>query len=378
MIQPNNWLGLLGGGQLGKMFSIKAQQLGYYVMVIDPNEDAPARSVANKWICADYSDQKALDHIAKSCSGVTTEFENVPAEVLGFFEEKLVVSPKQSAVRISQDRILEKEFLKKNGFKTSRFLPIKTDKEISNVDTETFFPGFLKVSRFGYDGKGQSLVDDIYSLGKSFERFGKTPCVLEKAIDLDKEISVILVRDFKGQVTFYPIIENRHRNGILDMSVVPASIPESVSVEAINISNQLASKLNYVGVMCVEFFLSRKDGLLVNEIAPRPHNSGHFSLDACEVCQFEQQVRALCQIPLGSTKLKASSAVMINLLGDIWSKGEPVWHDLFATSSAHLHLYGKRKPRSGRKMGHYTVLGESLETAKEEALKIRRSINPKP
>ncbi len=378
MIQPNNWLGLLGGGQLGKMFSIKAQQLGYYVMVIDPNEDAPARSVANKWICADYSDQKALDHIAKSCSGVTTEFENVPAEVLGFFEEKLVVSPKQSAVRISQDRILEKEFLKKNGFKTSRFLSIKNDKEITNVDTESFFPGFLKVSRFGYDGKGQSLVDDIYSLGKSFERFGKTPCVLERAIDLDKEISVILVRDFKGRVAFYPIIENRHRNGILDMSVVPASIPESVSEEAINISNQLASKLNYVGVMCVEFFLSQKDGLLVNEIAPRPHNSGHFSLDACEVCQFEQQVRALCQIPLGSTKLRASSAVMINLLGDIWSKGEPDWYDLFATSSAHLHLYGKRKPRSGRKMGHYTVLGESLEIAKEEALKIRQSINPKP
>ena len=210
---------------------------------MDPNEDAPARSVANKWICADYSDQKALDYIAKNCSGVTTEFENVPAEVLGFFEKKLVVSPKQGAVRISQDRILEKEFINKNGFKTSPFLSIKTGKEITNVDTETFFPGFLKVSRFGYDGKGQSLVDNTYSLRKSFERFGKTSCVLEKAIDLEKEISVILVRDFKGQIAFYPIIENRHRGGILDMSVVPASIPESVSEEAINISHQLASKL---------------------------------------------------------------------------------------------------------------------------------------
>ncbi len=375
MIQPNNWLGLLGGGQLGKMFSIKAQQLGYYVMVIDPNEDAPARGVANKWVCADYSDQKALEYIAKSCSGVTTEFENVPADVLGFFEESLVVSPQQSAVRISQDRIFEKEFLKKNGFKTSPFISIKTGEEITSEDTKTFFPGFLKVSRFGYDGKGQSFVDSMYGLLNSFERFGKTPCVLEKAVDLEKEISVVLVRDFRGEIAFYPIIENSHKDGILDMSVVPASISESVSEEATNISYQIASKLNYVGVMCVEFFLSRKDGLLVNEIAPRPHNSGHFTLDACEVCQFEQQVRPLCQIPLGSTKLKTSSAVMINLLGDIWSKGEPNWFDLFAAPSAHLHLYGKREARNGRKMGHYTVLGESLEKVKEEAIKIRQSIN---
>ncbi len=375
-IEPNSWLGLMGGGQLGRMFSISAQQLGYKVMVIDPNQSAPAISVANFHLCSDYSDKSALNQLAKRCKAVTTEFENVPAESLDFLSREVIVSPSYQAVQICQDRILEKNFIKNRGFKTTPFKVIDSYDDFPDQDIDGgFFPGFLKVSRFGYDGKGQVKVSDVVGLKKAFEKFGRCPCVLEKELKLEKEISVILARGEEGNVVIYPIAENTHKNGILDFSVIPADISAEISDEAKQIAVDIAKNLQYVGVLCVEFFLHKQQGLLVNELAPRPHNSGHFTLNACVVSQFEQQVRTLCKLPLGQTTITSPSAVMVNLLGHLWENGDPNWSDLLSNGNTSLHLYGKEKAVKGRKMGHYTVLGGSSGVTKELAFRLKKSLS---
>ena len=375
MIVPGSWLGLLGGGQLGRMFAMEAQRMGYKVAVIDPSRDAPAKSFVNQHICAEYSDLRALKKVANLCKAVTTEFENVPAESLAYLSMKTVVAPSQGAVEICQDRINEKEFLSANGFRTAPFEVISMRKDINDIaQKKSLFPGLLKISRFGYDGKGQARVSDVSSLLEAFEQFGAQPCVVEKVINLQKEISVVAARGFDGKIVCYPPSENIHVDGILDMSIVPAEVSTGLSKAAIDITVNILQTLKYVGVLCVEFFIDKKDRLIVNEIAPRPHNSGHLTIDAFVVSQFEQQVRTLCGLPLGEVSAVSPAVAMVNLLGDLWVDGEPSFKKFFNSPNTRLYLYGKTDARAGRKMGHFTVLGATASEVRDIAVNLKEAV----
>jgi 5-(carboxyamino)imidazole ribonucleotide synthase len=371
-IAPGAWLGLLGGGQLGRMFTMAAQSMGYKVLVLDPGADSPAGSVADAHIAADYVDPAALDTLAQRCAAVTTEFENVPAEALRFISQHCVVSPAADSVAVAQDRIAEKRFLNSVGLAVAPHKPIY---QIADIDASvaSLLPGILKVSRLGYDGKGQARVATLDEARNAFAQFGAQACVLEKRIALRLELSVIVARGFDGGVVTWPVAENRHAEGILDVSIVPARVSPVLADEASEAAVAVASALDYRGVLCVEFFVSQEGQLLANEIAPRPHNSGHYTIDACVTSQFEQQLRVLCGLPLGAPALH-QPAVMVNLLGDLWSRGEPQWIHVLREPRAKLHLYGKAQARPGRKMGHFTVLGESAEEALQLALDIRERL----
>ena len=373
-IMPGSMLGLLGGGQLGRMFTKAAQSMGYQVTVLDPNKDSPAGRVADRFICADYSDKKALRELSTTCIGITTEFENITADSLRFLAEHCIVCPDVNSVSIAQDRVAEKQFLAAHDFPIATFVVIQS----SDVDTQDInpelFPGILKVSRFGYDRKGQMRVNNPAELKAALANMGAETCVLEQLLPLSSEISVIMARGFDDEVCVFPVAENQHDHGILDISIVPASVPPDIIQQACEIAVQIAEKLDYRGILCVEFFILEDDQILINEIAPRPHNSGHYTIDACVTSQFEQQVRTLCGLPLGSTSLH-SAAVMVNLLGDLWQQKEPDWQQVLENPYAKLHLYGKREARPGRKMGHYTVLDASAETALQQALNIKRILN---
>jgi len=371
VIQPGAMLGVLGGGQLGRMFAIAAHQMGYQVTVLDPDKDSPAGRIADQFICAAYTDQTALQQISEQCAAVTTEFENIPAETLKQLAQQLPVRPNAQSVAIAQNRIAEKQFLQRNGFTVAPFAVIEQAADIAAV--QDLFPGILKVSQFGYDGKGQRHVGNHDELKTAFESLRAVPCVLEKKLTLQCEISIVLARTDKGTTESFPAIENQHVNGILDISIVPARISSSLILEADTVARKLADTLDYTGVLCVEFFILQGDQLLINEIAPRPHNSGHFSIDACLTSQFEQQVRTLCSLPLGSTALHRS-CVMINLLGDVWQNGDPDWTKILSEPSAKLHLYGKAEARPGRKMGHFTVLDDTAGKALTKALHLRKSL----
>jgi 5-(carboxyamino)imidazole ribonucleotide synthase len=382
-IMPGAMLGLLGGGQLGRMFTMAAQSMGYRVTVLDPADWGPASSVADRHLHADYLDSDALRELGSNCAGVTTEFENVPAESLRTLAEHCVVSPAANSVAVAQNRILEKNFLAANGFGVAPYAVIQNSSNMHNSDGVTpqkrpelfpgLFPGILKISRFGYDGKGQTRVNNPAELDRAFIGMNREPCVLEKLLPLESEVSVIVSRSFDGEVATFPISENQHRNGILDISIIPARVSPAIIQNAVDIAVRVAEKLDYRGVLCVEFFVFADGRLLVNEIAPRPHNSGHYSIDACVTSQFEQQVRILCGMPLGSTAMHGA-AVMVNLLGDLWQGGEPKWEQVLRHPHVKLHLYGKLEARPGRKMGHYTVLAESTEAALQLALEIKQSL----
>lgn len=372
-IKPGAMLGMLGGGQLGRMFTMAAQQMGYRVTVLDPATESPAASIAERHLQADYLDYQALDELGSTCAAVTIEFENVPAQALRYLAQHCIVSPNAESVSITQNRILEKQFLLENGFPVVPFVAIQNEKAISQEIDIALFPGILKVSQFGYDGKGQISIENADNLSEQYAYLGNKPCVLEKRLSLASEISVILARDNHNQVTFFPIPENKHVKGILDTSIIPARLSDKIIEEARKIAQQIAIKLNYVGVLCVEFFVLDDDRVLVNEIAPRPHNSGHYSLDACITSQFEQQVRILCELPHGSTK-QIQAAVMVNILGDLWQNGEPAWDKILRHPQAKLHLYGKREAKPGRKMGHFTVLADSTETALLQIQQIRHDL----
>ncbi len=382
-IMPGAMLGLLGGGQLGRMFTMAAQSMGYRVTVLDPADGGPASSVADRHLHADYLDSDALRELGSTCAGVTTEFENVPAESLRTLAELCVVSPAANSVAVAQNRILEKNFLAANGFGVAPYAVIQNSSNMHNSDGVTpqkrpelfpgLFPGILKISRFGYDGKGQVRVNNPAELDRAFIGMNREPCVLEKLLPLESEVSVIVSRSFDGEVATFPVSENQHRNGILDTSIIPARASPAIIQNALDIAVRVAEKLDYRGVLCVEFFVFADGRLLVNEIAPRPHNSGHYSIDACVTSQFEQQVRILCGMPLGSTAMHGA-AVMVNLLGDLWQGGEPKWEQVLRHPYVKLHLYGKLEARPGRKMGHYTVLAESTEAALQLALEIKQSL----
>ncbi len=362
MISPGAWLGLLGGGQLGRMFTMAAQSMGYKVLVLDPGEHSPAGSVADGHIAADYLDNAALSEMAGRCAAATTEFENVPAESLRRLAVSSVVSPSADSVSIAQDRIREKIFLRDSGLAVAPFAVVRAEADLAVPEVDALLPGVLKVSRFGYDGKGQVRVAERAELATAFARLNHEPCVLERLLKLDRELSVIVARGFDGRVVTWPVAENCHANGILDLSVVPAQVSAELAQSARRAAIQLAEKLDYRGVLCVEFFVLADGALLVNEIAPRPHNSGHYTIDACLTSQFEQQVRVLCSLPLGDTAMHCP-AVMVNLLGDLWAAGEPRWERALRHPGVKLHLYGKSEARRGRKMGHFTVLDHSVEKA---------------
>jgi 5-(carboxyamino)imidazole ribonucleotide synthase len=369
MIAPGAWLGLLGGGQLGRMFTMAAQSMGYHVVVLDPGSHSPAGSVADEHICAEYVDPAALEQLASRCAAATTEFENVPAEALRFLSRHCVVSPSAQSVAVAQDRIAEKEFLASIGLEVAPFKAIHRAEDF-DAAAMVLLPGILKRSRLGYDGKGQARVSSLEEARAAYAKFGGEPCVLERLLSLELEISVVVARGFDGSVLTWPVAENQHAHGILDVSIVPARIAPALAEQARAAAVNVATRLDYRGVLCVELFVLRDGRLLANEIAPRPHNSGHYTIDTCVTSQFEQQARVLCGLPLGATELHGP-AVMVNLLGDLWANGEPHWEHVLRHPRAKLHLYGKADARAGRKMGHYTILAERVDAALGLALETK-------
>ena len=372
-IMPGAMLGVVGGGQLGRMFVQAAQQMGYWVTVLDPAVDSPAGRIANDFICADYADQSALEKLGSQCAAITTEFENIPAESLRKLAQSCRVSPDADSVAIAQNRVLEKQFLVNSGCAVASFAVIEQHEDIFTQDITHFLPGILKVSQFGYDGKGQKSVADQAQLIAAYAQLDHPVCVLEKFMPLKCEVSVVVARGSDGDISTFPVSENQHVNGILDISIVPARIPQQLAQQAQTIACQVVERLNYQGVLCVEFFVLKDNELLINEIAPRPHNSGHFSINACITSQFEQQVRTLCGLPLGETT-QHSAAVMVNLLGDLWQHGEPNWNLVLRHPSVKLHLYGKTEARPGRKMGNFTVLNASVDVALQQAVHIKKQL----
>jgi 5-(carboxyamino)imidazole ribonucleotide synthase len=358
-INPPAMLGMLGGGQLGRFFVIAAHEMGYQVTVLDPDQNSPAGKIADVHLCANYDDATALKQIADTCLAVTTEFENVPAATLEQLAQSTVVRPSAQSVAIAQNRVLEKNFIRDAGLPVAPYLVINQADDLPQ-DTDAIYPAILKVARFGYDGKGQARVKNRTEALTAFATFKQEVCVLEHMLPLDLEVSVVLARDVQGHIVAFPTAENSHLNGILDVSIVPARCSEVIKANAQELAKKLASQLDYVGVLGVEFFVVGTQ-LLVNEIAPRPHNSGHYTIDACVTNQFEQQVRVTAGLPLGDTCLH-SDAVMVNILGDSWVDGRnPNWEKAFAHPNLKLHLYGKHEPRKGRKMGHFTVIGRDKE-----------------
>ncbi len=367
---------MLGGGQLGRMFTTAARTMGYNVIVLDPDPASPAGQLATEHLRARYDDARALDRLARACAAVTTEFENVPAATLERLARHCVVRPGSRAVAITQDRIHEKNFLRAKGFATAPFVVVRSEEDLLDGLEAIGAPALLKIARFGYDGKGQATVRNAREALTAWAAMKHEPCVLEKRVALDTEISVVLARGIDNTVAVYPVSENTHVDGILDLSVVPARVSAGRAREAQSVARKIAARLEYVGVLAVEFFISRGK-LLVNEIAPRPHNSGHYTLDASATSQFEQQVRALCGLPLGDTRL-LSPVAMVNLLGDLWTHGAPRWERVLGSPRATLHLYGKQGARPGRKMGHYTCLAGTPAKARAEALALRRSLARRP
>ncbi len=365
IINPPAMLGMLGGGQLGRFFVTAAHELGYKVTVLDPDANSPAGKIADVHLCANYDDANALKQMAESCQAVTTEFENVPAATLEKLAETVTVRPSAACVAIAQNRVLEKNFIKQAGLPVAPFVVINTIDDLPE-DSSDLYPAILKVARFGYDGKGQARVKNRQEAQNAFAEFKQEVCVLEQMLPLDLEVSVVLARDAQGHIGAFPTAENSHLNGILDISIVPARCSEVMKANAQELAKKLAENLDYVGVLAVEFFVVGKK-LLVNEIAPRPHNSGHYTIDACVTNQFEQQVRALTGLPLGDVSLH-SNAVMVNILGDSWVNNvEPAWDKALAHNNLKLHLYSKEQPRKARKMGHFTVIGR-LKAQDKQAL----------
>ena len=373
MIAPGSWLGVMGGGQLGRMFAAAAQRLGFRVMVLDPDPNCPASAVADAHLCARLDDAAALQTMSRSCKAITIETENVPVAAMCELERHVPMKPGAECVAIAQDRIREKRFLKQIGVDVAPHAVIECSDDLRDERIAGLLPGILKLSREGYDGRGQCWVATGEEARNAFVQWRHAPCVLEKRIPLRVELSVLVSRNDQGDTATWPVVENHHVNGILDMSIVPARVPQSVAAVARDTALRIAVALPYCGVLCVEFFVSDGGDLLVNEIAPRPHNSGHYTIDASLVSQFEQQVRVLAGFPLGSTQLR-SPAVMQNLLGDLWCKGDPAWEAVLKTPGAQLHLYGKAEPRLGRKMGHYTCIAESTERALGISARIRDAL----
>lgn len=371
-VAPGATLGVMGGGQLGRMFVHAAQQMGYATVVLDPDAASPAGLVSHHHVQTDYLSEAGLAQLSQAAAAITTEFENVPAAALRRLGEQRPVAPSADAVATCQDRALEKAHFVACGVPCAPHASIETAAQLAAVD-ESLLPGVLKTSRLGYDGKGQVRVADREELAAAWASLQKVPCVLEKMLPLAYEVSVIVARGASGELVHFPLQQNLHRDGILAVTQVPApDVTAAVQQQAIVAAEKIAATLGYVGVLCVEFFVLKDGSLVANEMAPRPHNSGHYTLDACDLSQFELQVRTLTGAPLAAPRLH-SSAVMLNLLGDLWfADGEvetaPPWDRVLALPGAHVHLYGKASARRGRKMGHLTFTAATPEQARAVAL----------
>jgi 5-(carboxyamino)imidazole ribonucleotide synthase len=365
-------LGVMGGGQLARMFVHAAQQMGYATAVLDADENSPAGCVSHHHIQTGYLDPVGLTALAAVCAAVTTEFENVPAEALKDLAASCCVAPSAEAVAVCQDRAAEKAHFVRCGVPCAPHALIENAAQLGKVSA-ALLPGILKTTRMGYDGKGQARVSTLAELSAAWHGMQGAACVLEKLLPLKYEISVIVARAADGAVVHLPVQQNLHRDGILAVTQVPApDLTAEVQTQAIAAAEKIAASLHYVGVLCVEFFVLQDGSVVANEMAPRPHNSGHYSIDACDVSQFDLQVRALVAAPLLAPRLH-SAAVMLNLLGDLWwargaSQVEPAWAQVLALPGAHLHLYGKTQARPGRKMGHLTFTAATHEQARQAAL----------
>ena len=364
-------LGVLGGGQLARMFVHAAQALGYRTAVLDPDAASPAGRVSHLHLRAAYDDEAALAQLAAACVAVTTEFENVPAPSLARLAQHVAVAPHASAVAICQQRLAEKAQFRRCGVPCAPHAPVHDAASLQVVD-EALFPAILKTAQLGYDGKGQRHVATRAELPGAWRELHGAPCVLEKRLALHSEISVIVARGAYGRCVHLPLQRNLHRDGILALTEAPAlGLAPHTAGQAVQWATQLAESMAYVGVLCVEFFVLADGTLVANEMAPRPHNSGHYSIDACDVSQFELQVRCMAGLPLAAPR-QHSPAVMLNLLGDLWFHDEalttPRWERLLALPGTHLHLYGKAEPRRARKMGHLTITAADAATARVVAL----------
>ena len=389
-ILPGAYLGMLGGGQLGRMFTQAAQAMGYKVCILDPDPLSPAGAIAEKHLLADFSDAAALQEMATLCQAVSTEFENVPAQTLDQLEALGVyVAPRSNGVSIAQNRIAEKAFLTAWRHELNLgpvpYCIIENPAIIDGLN-DTLLPGILKIARLGYDGKGQATVHSLVELKQAWDDFGRVPCVLEKLMDLAFEVSALVARGHDDAVVVYPIAQNIHRNGILHTSTVPApSLNSDQEKHVLQAAKILIRRLDYVGILCIEFFVLKSGEIFANEIAPRPHNSGHYTMDASVTSQFQQQVRAMARLPLGDTRL-LTPVSMLNLLGDLWFTGnnpeeapqEPAWAKALSHDSAKLHLYGKSVPLAGRKMGHINCLGTSLAEARQTAASVANDLGIEP
>ncbi len=372
-IAPGATLGVLGGGQLGRMFAQAAQAAGYAVTVLEPDAHAPAAQVAPNHLCAAYDDVDALHLLARDTAAVTIEFENVPAATLDWLDAHVQLAPHASAVAVCQDRAAEKALFTRLGVACAPHAVITSADAARVAQLEALLPGLLKTARLGYDGKGQMAVAHAAELPDAWRALGGVTCVLERKLDLRLELSVILARGRDGRIVHLPPQQNLHRDGILFASFAPSpALDPTLAQRAVQAAQAIAQGLGYVGVLCVEFFVLGDGSLVANEMAPRPHNSGHHTLDSCDVSQFDLQVRALVGAPLVAPR-QHSPAVMLNLLGDIWFdpaglQREPDWAAVLALPGAHLHLYGKREPRRGRKMGHLTFTAATAAQAEHVAL----------
>jgi 5-(carboxyamino)imidazole ribonucleotide synthase len=376
-ILPGATLGVMGSGQLGRMFAIAARRMGYRVHTFSPDSDTPTGQVADLETTAAYDDEAAVREFAKSIAVLTFEFENVPSQTVEWASGHCPVRPSGKVLHICQHRLREKEFLAGAGIPVAPFRKIESAAQLVAAAAEIGLPGVLKTAAFGYDGKGQRKLKPGDDLAAAWRPFEGQPAVLEKFITFEREISVIVARGVDGSVTTWPVCENEHANHILDVTVCPARLPDAVAARACELARSIALALDLIGVLAVEMFLMSDGDIYVNELAPRPHNSGHFSFDASVTSQFEQQVRAVCGLPLGSTE-SLRPAAMANLLGDLWAGGEPDWAAAAAFPGVKIHLYGKTSAKPGRKMGHLTAFGATIEEAAATVRAARAALSRKP
>jgi 5-(carboxyamino)imidazole ribonucleotide synthase len=369
---PGSSIGILGGGQLARMLALAAKPMGYKVIVLDPDPKCPASSVVDEVIAAKFDDETALEKLASLCDVVTLEFENVPASGLAVLEARVPLRPSARVLEIARNRILEKQFLNDIGVQTAKWAAVRVLEDLEPAIRVVGLPAILKTATLGYDGKGQAKVNTLEEAQSAFQKFGMN-CVFEGLVDFKKEISVIVARSSRGEVRAFQPFENEHANGILDMTVIPANIPESLSRQAEKIALEIAAKLEVIGLLTIEMFVVNDSSVIVNELAPRPHNSGHLTIEACPTSQFEQAIRAVCGLPLGNVT-PHNPAAMVNLLGDLWQNAVPNWNAALELQGAKLHLYGKTEARAARKMGHITVLNESREIAVKNALEARGNL----
>jgi 5-(carboxyamino)imidazole ribonucleotide synthase len=372
-ILPNSTIGVFGSGQLGRMFAIEARKIGYRVHTFSPLTDTPTGQVADIETCSPYDDLDAVRAFARAVDVVTFEFENVPSATVTAAAEFVEVHPRGDILHTTQNRLREKAFLFDNGFPVAPFRHIKLVDDLYRACSELGFPAVLKTAGFGYDGKGQTKLDAPHDIEPAFAALNGEDAILEAFVDFEKEVSVVCARDRRGAFADHGVIENSHANHILDVSFAPANILKEGADRAVEIARSIADTFDYVGTLCVEFFLTRAGELLINELAPRPHNSGHLTFDACVTSQFEQQLRAVCGLDLGSTEFYRPAA-MANLLGDLWQNGEPDWAAALADPDIKLHLYGKSEPRPGRKMGHITAVAGSAQAAAGKVVQARKRL----